>query len=99
MAALAKGYSRAVDSARIVHALHAWNVGAGVATWFEYVRSKANVADLPSRYEFELLRELGSEEVDVSLPVIDDWFAPAAEWLRRARVTRGGVRSRKRRRG
>ena len=57
MAALVKGYSRALDSARIVHAFHAWNAGVRVSSWFEYVRSKANIADMPSRSEFSLLLE------------------------------------------
>ena len=85
LAALAKGYSRAIDSARIVHALHAWNVGAGVSTWFEYVRSKANISDQPSRGEFGLLRRMGSEWVDMELPEAGDWFKPAAFWLESAR--------------
>ena len=101
LAAMAKGYSRAIDSARIVHALHAWNVGAGVATWFEYVNTKANISDMPSRNEFTLLRAMGSIEVAVVLPQIDDWFQPAAAWLERAAGTRSSAatgRRRKRRR-
>ena len=82
-----------------MHALHAWNVGAGVSTWFEYVRSKANISDLPSRDEFELLHRMGSSWVDMRLPGCDDWFAPAAAWLESARDGRGATRGcRKRRR-
>ena len=101
LAAMAKGYSRAIDSARIVHALHAWNVGAGVAAWFEYVNTKANISDMPSRNEFTLLRAMGSIEVAVVVPQIDDWFQPAAAWLERAAGTRSSAatgRRRKRRR-
>ena len=49
LAALTKGYSGVPDSARLVHMFHAWNVGARAAVWFEYVPSKPNPADEPSR--------------------------------------------------
>jgi hypothetical protein len=51
MAALCKGYSRMPDSARLVHAFHAWNAGAQARVWFEYVPSAANPSDEPSRVE------------------------------------------------
>ena len=35
------------NSARIVHAFHAPNAGLRTDVWFEYVASKANIADLP----------------------------------------------------
>ena len=47
VAALAKGYSSAIDSARIVQAVHATLAGLGADVWFEYVRTDANVADEP----------------------------------------------------
>ena len=54
LSALTKGYSGVPDSARrLVHMFHAWNVGAKAAVWFEYVPSKPNPADEPSR-ELEL---------------------------------------------
>jgi hypothetical protein len=53
LSALTKGYSGVPDSARLVHMFHAWNVGARAAVWFEYVPSKPNPADEPSR-ELEL---------------------------------------------
>ena len=92
LAALAKGYSRAIDSARIVHTLHAWNVGARVSTWFEYVRSKANISDLPSRNEFALLNSMGSVEVEMRVPAVEGWFEPAVEWLERGVRSAGGDR-------
>ena len=72
-----------------------------MATWFEYVNTKANISDMPSRNEFTLLHEMGSIEVEVVLPQIDDWFQPAAAWLERAAETRSSAatgRRRKRRR-
>ena len=49
LAAMVKAYARAIDSARIVHAFAALAVTLNISPWFEYVRTKANVADLPSR--------------------------------------------------
>ena len=49
IAALAKGYSNMPDSARLVHTFHAWQAGAMCDIWFEYVPTKANPADEPSR--------------------------------------------------
>ena len=67
------GYSRAPDNSRMVHALHAYNLGLRARPWFEYVRPKANPADEPSRVDLARLRwrvlacpELVSEPVPVS---------------------------------
>ena len=96
-AALVKGYARAIDSGLIVNAFHAWNAGLRAEVFFEYVRSKANIADLPSRGALEelleLLCEMGvsdAEEIPCKLPSLEAWGEPAAEWLRRARAQRGG---------
>ena len=62
VAALAKGYSGAPDSARLVHAFHATAVGLRCACYFEYVRSAANVSDYPSRVD------LSGAEWDCGLP-------------------------------
>lgn len=97
LAALIKGYSRAPDSARIVHAFHAFNVGLRASCWLEYVASKANIADMPSRGDFGLLEELGSEERECILPPTDSWDEAAGEWMRRAaaRADLSGCRSRR----
>ena len=58
--------ARAPDSVRIVHAFAAFNLGQDASAWFEWVPSKANVADLPSRGDFELLRRLGSVERELT---------------------------------
>lgn len=89
IAALIKGYARAPDSVRIVHAFAAFNLGLDASSWFEWVPSKANIADLPTRDEreaeaVELLRELRSTEVELRLPDVAAWDAPADEWMRAA---------------
>ena len=55
---LAKGYSGAADSARVVNLYHTCAAQLGVTSWVEYVHTHDNIADLPSRGEFELLRSL-----------------------------------------
>ena len=77
LAGIAKGYSSKPDSARIIHAFHALGVKLDVDTHFEYVASEANVADLPSRGEFEFLEHnLGSTLVPLTIPPLDTWLSP-----------------------
>jgi hypothetical protein len=62
------------DSARIVHAFWALATGLGLVAYFEYVKSSANIADAPSRGEYDALHELGSSERQCLIP-------PAAAWV------------------
>ena len=43
------GYANDPDMAAVVNALHACDAALRIDAWFEWVPSKANVADLPSR--------------------------------------------------
>ena len=71
---MAKGTSRDDDSARLVHVMHAVLAATECNVWLEYVQSGANIADLPSRGEFELLKELGSIPFEMKIPPIGgDW--------------------------
>ena len=54
--------------------MHALMGALEANVWFEYVGTGANIADLPSRGDFALLREMGSTPVDLTLPEI------AADW-------------------
>ena len=91
IAGLVKGYARAVDSGVLVNAFHAYNAGLSADVFFEYVRSKANIADMPSRLGIrEMLEVLGAlgvvttvERIDIVLPDNSSWRASAASWLRR----------------
>ena len=49
----------------------------------QMVSSKANLADLPSRDEFELLEQLGGRRVPVSFPPAADWRGPLRHWYTR----------------
>ena len=46
---LTKGYSSQPDSLSIIRAFHILDIQVRANVWFNYVATKANVADLPSR--------------------------------------------------
>jgi hypothetical protein len=73
---ITKGYSAQPESVRIIHAYHALNVKMQTQVHFEWVRSEANIADLPIRGQFELLKEYGSTAIPFVIPPISDWTSP-----------------------
>jgi len=87
-----KGYASAIDAGIIVNAFHVRNVGLRAGVFFEYVRSAANIADLPSRSSLRpllrVLQRLGMCEAATRVaglfPSIASWSAPARDWLARA---------------
>ena len=88
LAALMKGYSGVTDSARLVHIFHAWNFSAHARVWWEYVPTKANPSDLPSRQDlsqevWEVAPGVTSTPVSAVLPPLDRWSDPAG-WTRQA---------------
>ena len=74
------------DSWRLVQASHATLAGLRVHAWFDYVRSKANVSDEPSRepsLDSACMRVGGcvhSEPRMLLLPEAQAWDSEAAEW-------------------
>jgi hypothetical protein len=61
------------DCAWMVHRLAISTARMACAPWFDYVRSKANIADLPSRWDFELLESMGSTWVATTIPDSNGW--------------------------
>ena len=57
---LGKGDCKDADCARLIHIFHTLCLALDISVWFEYVASGANLADLPSRGDRELLIEMGS---------------------------------------
>jgi hypothetical protein len=53
LACLVKGDSRDPDIGRLAHVLSAILVSIRARPWMDYVRSAANIADLPSRFDIE----------------------------------------------
>lgn len=94
---MAKGYSPQLDSARIIHAYHALNVKMQANVHFEWVKSEANIADLPTRNQFELLKEFGSTRIQFVVPPISEWTSPDQFQVDPSgvRKQRGGKRGRK----
>lgn len=93
---MAKGYSYVIDSARIIHAFHALNVNLQTNVHFEWVKSEANIADMPTRNNFALLHEFGSQRVALLSPPMSSWRTPEelhnfAQGVARSK-TRGGRR-------
>jgi hypothetical protein len=95
MNGITKGYSRDDDSARLIHVCHAMMSAIGANVWFEYVGSGANIADHPSRGEFELLLEYGSIPFVTVLPEIKaDWLKAYREAFDRYAPKRTGAEKR-----
>jgi hypothetical protein len=82
LSALIHGYVGKIDLARMVNAYHLQLAALRASVYLEYVPSLANIADLPSRNEFELLKSLGGRKCDVRLPPAGDWSAPLGVWFR-----------------
>ena len=99
---LLHGYSGKADSAKLVNAFHLFMAGLRSHVHFEYVESKANVADLPSRQSFEfVLSELSSSPVKFDMFDAATWSGPLRNFLSSASRGESDAlrRKRKRRRG
>ena len=89
LAGMARGYAGPTDSRRLVHALHCLLAGYGTAAWFDYVPSKANVSDEPSRepalaHELFVIDEdtgLSSLPVPFFMPAAEAWASDAGDWF------------------
>ena len=68
---------------RNLNAFHLQMAGLRANAYYEFVPSLANLADLPSRNEFELLEQLGGRRVDVVFPPAADWLGPLRRWFTR----------------
>ena len=74
---LIHGYSNKPDSAPLINDFNLFNAGLKCRIHFEYVESKANVADLPSRNAFLYLTDvLGSRFVPTDCLEAATWEGP-----------------------
>ena len=91
LSALVHGYSKKADLAHMVNAFYLQLTGLRASVYFDYVPSKANVADLPSRNGFVELNQILSSP-PAFLPVASDthvlivpplakWDGPLADWV------------------
>ena len=80
LSALVHGYASKPDMARLVNAFHLMQFCLETNTWFEWVASAANVADLPSRLKLDALYEILPTVVQVPfrIPPFAEWVSPLA---------------------
>ena len=73
----AKGRAKSWDHTCIVHGLWLKAAAINMGMWIERVPSNDNIADLPSRSDFDLLHRLNAVAVS---PVLDDSFFEPSAW-------------------
>ena len=85
LSALVHGYVGKEDLAGIVNAYHAIVTGLRAWPYLEYVPSKANIADLPSRMDYLLVRGVGLRAMPGKLrvPTRTELAGPIADWIDR----------------
>jgi hypothetical protein len=104
VAGLSRGYSGKGDTARIVNSFNVRQAYLRCRVWWEWIPSKQNIADLPSRWaadewshgeDIEIIPGVFSRWIDFILPPFHSWTAPlefGAPSTKRARGKRGGVK-------
>ena len=81
LSAMIHGYTRQPDCARLVNVFHAQALRLGCEYYFEWVPSKANIADVPTRPELLSLLPRGSRKVNLVLPPVEQMYGPLTDWL------------------
>jgi hypothetical protein len=82
LSAMIHGYARQPDCARLVNVFHAQALGLGCECFFEWVPSKANIADVPTRLELLWMLPHGSKRVNLVLPPIDRFYGSLSDWVK-----------------
>ena len=88
LSALVHGYSGKPNLAKAVNLFYLQLVSLRATAWMEWVPSKANIADLPSRGEWELL-DVELHDIPVrgdapdllAVPSVASWNAPLESWV------------------
>ena len=83
LSSLVHGYARQTDMAEMVNAFHLLMAGLKTATYMDYVPSKANIADDPSRGTHDLPIALGAvvEQGGLRAPTYSMLSRPPEAWL------------------
>ena len=66
----AKGSANAADHNRMVHEIWTLALEKGIHLWVERVPTEDNIADLPSRYEWQLLYDIYAQWCEPCLPAL-----------------------------
>ena len=81
-----KGRARAFDHCSLVHRMWIHIARLHAAVWVVRVPTDDNIADLPSRHEYALLRALTAEE---RKPILHDMYFSEVAWAEFNRTSRG----------
>ena len=68
---LISGYSDKADCSRVIHEYHLAILKLRCFPWIGFVYSGDNIADLPSRADFQLVRRLGAQFRVAVIPRLD----------------------------
>jgi hypothetical protein len=78
---LLKGYSNKADSAHMISIFTMIISQLQCSIWWEYVASKANISDGPSRFDFSLCSALCALYVPMFIMTYDAYVRPLQDWL------------------
>ena len=88
LSAMVHGYSGKRDLAKTVNVFYLQALSLRASVYFDYVPSKANIADLPSRgavaqlaAELTGFRGAWRSPVPMVVPSVDSWRAPLSSWV------------------
>ena len=81
IAGAVKGYSPKWDTAIVLGFLHAVFYKLTISPWFQYVASKANCSDGPSRGDYAIPMALGARWLDPQMFTIAEWAQPLSSWF------------------
>ena len=87
LSAVVHGYARVDDLAAITNAIHLTAAGLRTSMYADWVPSKANIADLPSRGSHYLPKALGAQQVPLRVPTRYELERPAEDWFDEAHET------------
>ena len=100
LSALVHGYSGKPDLAKMVNIFYLQLAGLRASVYLDYVPSKENIADLPSRRQFDVLRaELAGIPLfpgathTLAVPDVSAWHGPISAWMDSALLRRPDLHS------
>ena len=84
LSAFVHSYVGKEDLAPLLNVFHTTAAALRAQTYLDWVPSKANMADLPSRGEFGIPRAMGAEVTTMRLPTYAELAGPLEAWFDRA---------------
>ena len=81
LSAFVHGYVGKEDLAQLVNVYHMTAAALRARTYLDYVPSKANIADLPSRGEYDLTHRMGATRGQMRVPGLAELESPLETWF------------------